>query len=816
MAPAVPSGAGEWISYQRQISPYDWSSQRQISSAVSSKGTYKEAVSPEVRERQALVAAIERDYAKELQRISNDWILTRALPKANEKKHLESDIAPPLPRYVDVAEVLGLPNFMLSAMLAAKCRDQNILPTKERQQRFAEYVFANCAENVFQMTEAHLGAEFAKALALTLAVCTRYTELNLSGNALCDQGAQTMATLLLKTTTLTSVDLSANDISSKGMNFILRAMLINRSVQSLDLSSKTGSSRNRFTKINAGPLEDLTMRNSTLQRLSLSMCTLGAVGVQGLSRGLVGNQSLRFLDLSQNDIGDRGACFIASVLKECVLEELNLADNNIGDEGFISIACSLGSLPNKIDGSSHVWSRAMEPTKAATAYADSVGLLRKTVLETDEQDLWPKEDQKKGAAEEIKDVAKALQMAVKAAEVVLPKLKVVILSNNLATSIGTRCVADALQANNYVEKLSMDHCDHRDPDNGFYALIVSLPVNNTLKHLGLSYALLGPNGLINLAKVIAANEVLRSLNLSGNLVDEKSATAWSIALGGNKYLKSLGLAACHINDDAGVILAQGLAKNQGLESVSLRDNALRDSAPAFEEALMSNGTLIQLNLELNSIDLRYLSKIKQLLERNSKIREKGLPERCRLRIAELTECQQEVGKMSQILMRNRQKKRVALWKQAAKVQKLKDEKDADRKRQAQVEDQLNELLKTQEQVEEEISMLEDKLNSLRADGAQKISVLGARTDEIQDKMRVGEIQLNKMRKQLESFEAQAGTELAAVNQDLERAMKAQQSAALLSTAAQRNLSTFAESLNAISEDIAGGVAPRQRWSEFHR
>ena len=25
-----------------------------------------------------------------------------------------------------------------------------------------------------------------------------------------------------------------------------------------------------------------------------------------------------------------------------------------GDEGFISIACSLGSLPNKIDGSSHV------------------------------------------------------------------------------------------------------------------------------------------------------------------------------------------------------------------------------------------------------------------------------------------------------------------------------------------------------------------------------------------------------------------------------------------------------------------------------
>lgn len=45
-------------------------------------------------------------------------------------------------------------------------------------------------------------------------------------------------------------------------------------------------------------------------------------------------------------------------------------------------------------------------------------------------------------------------------------------------------------------------------------------------------------------------------------------------------------------------------------------------------------------------------------------------------------------------------------------------------------------------------------------------------------------------------------------------MKAQQSAALLSTAAQRNLSTFTESLNAISEDIAGGVNPRHRWTEL--
>eukprot|EP00435_Cladocopium_sp_Y103_P068286 s76_g31.t1 len=144
-------------------------------------------VNYEARERQALLAAIERDYAPELRRISNDWVLSRGC-KVQPESPSDSEMAPPLPRYLDLAEVLGIPNVMLSAMLAAKCRDQNILATKERQQRFAEYVFANCAENAFKMKESHLGPEFAKAVALTLSFCSRYTELNLSGNALGDQG----------------------------------------------------------------------------------------------------------------------------------------------------------------------------------------------------------------------------------------------------------------------------------------------------------------------------------------------------------------------------------------------------------------------------------------------------------------------------------------------------------------------------------------------------------------------------------------------------------------------------------------------------
>ncbi|CAJ1412721.1 unnamed protein product [Effrenium voratum] len=102
-------------------------------------------------------------------------------------------------------------------------------------------------------------------------------------------------------------------------------------VQSLDLSSKTASLRNRLAQQSAGVLEDdLLTKNSTLLHLNLASTNLGFGGAQGLARGLVGNHTLQSLDISQNDIGDRGGTCVAAALKDCGLLDLNLADNRIG------------------------------------------------------------------------------------------------------------------------------------------------------------------------------------------------------------------------------------------------------------------------------------------------------------------------------------------------------------------------------------------------------------------------------------------------------------------------------------------------------
>ncbi|OLQ02251.1 hypothetical protein AK812_SmicGene14914 [Symbiodinium microadriaticum] len=55
-------------------------------------------------------------------------------------------------------------------------------------------------------------------------------------------------------------------------------------------------------------------------------------------------------------------------------------------------------------------------------------------------------------------------------------------------------------------------------------------------------------------------------------------------------------------DSAGIHLANSLLENEGLEVLSMRDNSIRDaSASAFAEALHHNGTVTQLNLELNRL-----------------------------------------------------------------------------------------------------------------------------------------------------------------------------------------------------------------------
>jgi len=521
---------------------------------------------------------------------------------------------------------------------------------------------------------------------------------------------------------------------------------------------------------------------------------------------------LLVLDLSQCEIGCKGAVCIAEALRCCCLEELNLSENRLGDDGLSAIASCIGALPTSLETKAAVaiWQDSDAP-KALAKYLEAVNALKRAFQEFTLTDMQARDDRNMNL-QRVNEAAAYLATAVRGADLKPPKLKVLQLANCGGTAAGTSRLEDALQVNRSLETLVLDHSNHRDESDGARSLLVSLPPNPKLRHLSLANSKLGTNGFITLAKVICTgHQVLRSLNLSGNAVDEEAAEALGAALGCNKGLRHINFHCCHMDDPAAINLVAGLAFNQSVETLILRDNNLHEAAAlAMIDVLQRNTTLTQLCLELNSIDMRQLLKIKLLLSRNQRIRENDLPNRYRIRIEQLKECEKQVETLAKLLERNHLRKRQALWKQAAKVQELRDARELSKLRQQQAEEKLQDLTATQGKVEEEIMALENKLRVMRAEGDYEISQLNMRLRGVEGKMESCSQNLDRARKGLGKFEAEASVELASLREELLSAQKGESSSATLAAAAQRNLDSFAASLKAIGEDLAGGDNPRQR------
>lgn len=776
-------------------------SPRGIDGLVTGESVRRICLGP-ARERRQLLEGLERHYHEELQRISPSWVVGDY-----------SSAHPP----IDVAETVGVPGIVLGAILAGKCRDQHIPVTGERQKRFAEWMQMHCASVWFNVHDAGVGAECAKGIVLALALNDRFTSLNLACNSLGNEGAAIIARVIPDHQSLLHVDLSANDIGHLGGNALFDALRLNRSVTYLDLSSKPGSLRNHLARYNAEALENVLAVNPVLAKLQLMGNSLGAEGAAGLARGLARNQTLLMLDLAGNDLGPKGFAYLAEALGACALEELNLSDNRAGDEGLSALATQLGAIPASSEpGNSTAW--GVEGVKASVKYHEALHSMRRAVADLDPSALSISDEaMRRETLMRVEGAAAQLASAVAVATVPLPKLKVLLLAGNGGTNMGIARVEDALQVNRQLERLTLDQSDHH-LEWGAKSLVASLPVNTTLRCLSLSQCGLGTVGIIDIAKALAVNQALESLSLKGNPFGEEAAAALGALLGsGAKSLKQLNLSSCRLEDNAGVRLGNGLATNMALETLHLRDNLLREAAGrTIAEALRRHTVLIQLSLELNSIDFRFLTTIKRLLERNARLRERARPKWYRKRIDELKECQKEVTVLSNTLKRNLVRKRKAKMKQAAMLQELKDAQADEQAKQLALEEQLMSVQQQRMDVEEEIKKVDRQLQTVCNEGDSMETQMRDRISNLEDRIAHNNKKLDRTRKSSERFESQALEELTSLRQELSKAEKERDIASASCDAARRHLDSFAASLKSIEEDIAGGADPRQRFVEERR
>ena len=297
---------------------------------------------------------------------------------------------------------------------------------------------------------------------------------------------------------------------------------------------------------------------------------------------LTANTTLTNLDLSENKIGDSGACFLSDAIKvNTVLTNLHLSGNRTGDSGagFLSDAIKVNTVLTKLDLSVN---RIGDSGAASLSDAIKVN----TVLTN--LNLSGNEIGASGAG--------FLSDAIKV-NTVLTNLN---LSGNWIGASGAGFLSDAIKVNTVLTNLNLS--GNEIGDSGAGSLSDAIKVNTVLTNLHLSGNRIGDSGAGFFSDAIKVNTVLTNLNLSGNEIGDSGAGFLSDAIKVNIVLTNLNLCWNEIGDSGAGFLSDAVKVNTVLTNLNLRGNGIGDSgAASLSDAIKVNTVLTHLNLCWNRI-----------------------------------------------------------------------------------------------------------------------------------------------------------------------------------------------------------------------
>ncbi|XP_065900976.1 leucine-rich repeat-containing protein 74B-like [Dysidea avara] len=160
-------------------------------------------------------------------------------------------------------------------------------------------------------------------------------ELYISRNKLGDDGAVIISKGITKSNTLRVLNISDNNITSTGAIAIANS-LHNTSLEELDMS------QNAIGQDGATAIAQAITNNKTLKQLNISICEITAIGATAIANSLLHNTSLEELHMSCNAIGEDGATAIAqAITNNKTLKQLNISKCEITATGATAIANSL-------------------------------------------------------------------------------------------------------------------------------------------------------------------------------------------------------------------------------------------------------------------------------------------------------------------------------------------------------------------------------------------------------------------------------------------------------------------------------------------
>ena len=387
---------------------------------------------------------------------------------------------------------------------------------------------------VLDLSMNHITHKGLEGVVTIIKSCHNLTHFSISKNPIGDDGIRLFS--LLKSAHLVHLNIGITNMTEVGTYALSEYFNLDKFLQSLDVSN------NNIKDI--GLTRILCSFPSTLVRLIATKCCLTCAGAVNISEVLRINKTLKYLDISKNAIGDDGISAISDSLhvnttliqlvacyckfygkgtesvgimlrKNAKVKYLDISENHIGDDGISAISDGL-----------HVNTTLIQLVACYCKFygkgAESVGIMLRKNAKVKYLDISENPIGDDG----ISAISDGLHVNTMLIQLVA--------HNCEFRSKGAESVAKMLQTNKTLKYL--DISSNHIEDDGITAVTCSIENNITLTELKLHDCKFHSKGLQNINKMMMINKSLIKLSVNDGDDDEDDGEALTTVL--ETYLKS--------------------------------------------------------------------------------------------------------------------------------------------------------------------------------------------------------------------------------------------------------------------------------------
>ncbi|XP_068811800.1 protein NLRC5 isoform X2 [Struthio camelus] len=191
----------------------------------------------------------------------------------------------------------------------------------------------------FRLRDCTMGPEDVTRLCQVLAECTQLTEIDLSGNSLCDKCIERLLTFLPYLSHLKLLSIRKNNFSPCCTVLLVDSINLCERIRRVEVRSSENAFLHFGTSIES---EETSCR--------LTDCAIGPGQIDELCRVLEQHGWLAEVDLSRNQLGDEGLrCLLDRLHQAPVTCSLNLSHNRISQDGVLDLINVFATSGNIIE-----------------------------------------------------------------------------------------------------------------------------------------------------------------------------------------------------------------------------------------------------------------------------------------------------------------------------------------------------------------------------------------------------------------------------------------------------------------------------------